>query len=1164
MNYLDEYKIEKLILMANEKKIVIDDILDTHYTLKDYEDELKSIRMCNEYSYSFDKRFRSVREKNDALSICKLLIEARKNRKELEKQKEKVQESPIINLDMSLDDLDTPVESSTNVYDALILSLANKAKVDIHYISISCGLTKDEVIDSLKGIIFQNPETWNEDKYHGWETADEYLSGSMFNKLNEAFRANSKYNGLFKSNIEAIRKVYPKILTENDIYITLGSPWIPADIIDDFIVHLLGNSLMPNRKLAMTKHDKISGTWETPNNGRYYLRSVACSRTWGTQKCSALRIIENSLNMKKPQIFNYKQDGTKELDKEETALAQEKQKEVIEEFKKWVWTDPERKKRLLKIYEDKYGSFVRRKYDGSFLTFPQMSESVKLFDYQKNAVARILFSKNTLLAHDVGSGKTYEMVAAGMELKRIGLSKKNLFVVPNNIVGQWHKTFLEIYPNANILVVEPKTFTPTKRNKVLEDIRDNDYDAIIMAYSCFDLIPLSRELRIAALEKEKLEIVQAQCKVTTNTSILDKRKEVVNKKILSLRLEKDLPEGICFDDLGITRMFIDEAHNYKNVPIQTKMSMVMGVNATGSKKCGDMLNKVNYIQSMNNGGGIVMATGTPITNSITETYIMQLYLQRGQLNLLDLESFDSWAGMFGETTSDFEIDVATNSYRIATRFSKFHNLPELTNILSSIADFHILDDSNGIPKLDGYTDIKITKTKELNEVLMDISKRADLVRTHKVSKKLDNMLNITTDGRKAALDLRLLNVPTYHFNLNSKVYECANNIYQEYADGQEHKTTQLVFCDSSTPKEGFNMYDELSRLLVSKGIHRDEIAYIHDATSDKQRDELYEKVRKGEIRILIGSTFKLGLGVNVQEKVIALHHLDIPWRPADMRQREGRILRQGNTNKEVRIYRYVTEGSFDAYSWQLLEMKQKFISDLLSGSLDTREEDEIDNTVLSYAEIKALAIGNPLIKERVETLNEISRLKLIETKTNALKLDAQRELLELPIRIEELNNRLVKANEDYDYVLSLKLDEKEELTKEEQEKRKALRQKIDEAVNNNNILIPENRSLLTYNNFELILPSYMSKNKPYLYVKRNGLYTIDLGESETGNLIRIDNFFINFKKVVNDINEQINKTNERKIGLENELLKKDDSFDKIKELKIKLQTINERLGLQNE
>lgn len=1168
-------ELKDLLSLALDNKISIFEVLNSYHNEEDYINfEKEYLLYQNDYMVEQSNDDIIIKQSKRARIFCYIAKSFCKKRREAFGEQEfsllndeKVSNPNILELSMDWDDLEEPIKQNVeSTYDGLVLSLTNKAKVDIGYIAKICGITPEKAILDLRGLIYLNPEKWNKNPYIGWETSDEYLSGLMSVKLQKAMEASKDYPFLFRKNVLAINKIYPDVVSSDEIYVALGSPWVPTTIIDNFVTHLLGSYG------SYVKHDNITGTWEVPSLRQYYfISNRSLTYTWGTKRCNALRILENSLNLKKPMIYDQtyglKSDGSHGdiyvLNKEETALAQEKQKEMAIEFQKWIWSDSHRKQKLLTIYEDKYSSYVRRKYDGSFLTFPGMSDSIKLFDYQKNAVARILFSKNVLLAHDVGSGKTYEMIAAGMELKRIGISKKILYVVPNNIVGQWSNLFKILYPKANVLVVEPKSFTPNKRQNVLKIIKNEEFDGIIMAYSCFDLIPLSIKSKINSLENEKENISAEQRGIFSNTTILSNRKKSINKKLLALREQAKKKEDMTFDKLDIDRIFLDEAHNYKNVPIQTKMSHVLGVNATGSKKCQQMLDKIRFVQSQNNGGGIVMATGTPITNSITEAYILQLYLQPGELNLLDLQSFDAWVSMFAEVTNDFEIDVTTNSYRLATRFSKFHNLPELTSLLSSVADFHKLDKENGLPTFNGYIDIKINKTDSFTEFLGGISKRADMIRSHLVSRDIDNMLKITTDGRKAALDLRLIDNNKYFFYANSKVAQCAKNVFMEYCSGCDNKTTQLIFCDSSTPKETFNMYDELSRLLINMGIKAEEIAYIHDATTEKKRASLYEKVRNGEIRILIGSTFKLGLGVNVQDKAKALHHLDIPWRPADMTQREGRILRQGNTNESINIYRYVTEGSFDAYSWQLLETKQKFINDLLSGSLDVRDGDEIDSTVLSYGEIKALAIGNPIIKERTEIINEITRLKLIQSKKNAIRLENQRELLEIPSRINIQQGSLDKALQDYEFIKTLEIKKQDDLNKEEKDNRKDLRDKLDNLILNN-VLMPFDRVAFDYYGFKVILPKDMTKEKPFLMMQRNGNYKLDMSDSKTGNLIRIDNFVLNFEKTVNEFRNNIKKLKQRKEDLESEIVTKDNTYEQISELKKKLIEINERLGLKNE
>ncbi|MBR4942692.1 MAG: DEAD/DEAH box helicase family protein, partial [Clostridia bacterium] len=841
----------------------------------------------------------------------------------------------------------------------------------------------------------------------------------------------------------------------------------------------------------------------------------------------------------------------------ETLLAIEKQKKIIEEFKNWVWTDARRKERLEEIFESKFSCVRQRRFDGSFLEFPTMSKTVSLYPYQKNAVARILFSKNTLLAHEVGAGKTYVMIAAGMELIRMGLSKKNLYVVPNNIVGQWRDIFLEMYPQASVLCVEPKHFTPSKKQATLEKIRDKDFDGIIMAYSCFDSLPLSRKQRLEKLKEEKEKIDKLLGSESKRTSGLErKRKQIQDALTATLDEIILLSEGIAFDELGIDRLFVDEAHNYKNVPLDTKIERVLGISNGGSEKCTLMMEKVHYVQRQNDGGGVVMATGTPITNSITDAFVMQKYLQSGELASLDLQSFDAWVGMFAELSTEFEIDVDTSSYRLATRFSKFHNLPELTTLLSSIADFHIMQGGDaGLPQFSGYTDALVGRTREFADYLMQISHRADDVRRGRVRRKDDNMLKITTDGRKAALDLRLVD-STAPYTYQSKVARCAENVSDIYFKTQAAKSTQLVFCDTSTPKGGFNLYDELSRVLMALGVPANEIAYVHEATSESKRDELFEKVRKGEIRILLGSTFKLGLGVNVQDKLIAVHHLDVPWRPADMVQREGRILRQGNQNDKIFIYRYITEGSFDAYSWQLLETKQYFISALLEGSITQRSGSDVDSVVLDYAEVKALAVGEPLIKKRVETANELNRCLALQRKIVEAREMLEKRLEEIPIKIAETRERMNKCRKD---ILTYASSKREI----EMEERKELRAEIFTAVQEN-LMQSAERLLRTYQGFELILPANMIAEKPYIWVVGEGKYYVELGDSEKGVLPRIDNFLDNLKELALKFTDALAQLAMERERIRDELDKEENYVDRIEELRAELKNIDKKLGVEEE
>jgi superfamily II DNA or RNA helicase len=777
-----------------------------------------------------------------------------------------------------------------------------------------------------------------------------------------------------------------------------------------------------------------------------------------------------------------------------------------------------------------------------------------LFSYQKNAVARIIFSKNVLLAHDVGAGKTYEMVVAGMELKRMGLSKKNLYVVPNNILGQWEDMFRRLYLNAKILTVYPKIFTPETRDDTLKRIKEEDFDAVIMPYSVFDKIPVSREWVCDRFLENEEELEKISKNWNKNTSGLRKAQKNLKsdaKKLLD-KIKK-YQTRYAFDELGFTRLFVDEAHNYKNVPVNTNSMGIRGINSAGSLKCEMMLEKVRFIQKQNDGGGVVMATGTPLTNSLMDAFVMQNYLQSGELALLDIQTFDAWIGMFAEAVTEFEIDVDTNAYRLATRLSQFHNMAEMTSLLSSIADFHSMEQGEGIPLFNGYTDHLIPRTTALTTYLKDISRRADDIHKGRVKRTVDNMLLLTVDGRKAALDIRLV-APNEPFSKQSKVYVCAENVAQTYFRTAEKKSTQLVFCDTSTPSEKFNMYEELARVLVEFGLPREQIAFIHDAPSEKQREKLFEKVRKGEVRVLVGSTFKLGMGVNVQDKLIAIHHLDVPWRPSDMVQRQGRILRQGNGNEEVFIHRYITEGSFDAYSWQLLEMKQRFIGAILSGSVTEKHGKDIDDTVLDYAEIKALAVGNPLIKRRVEVANELSRYCTLQRKGVEERELLNKELMEIPAQRAYYIERIKEAQEDDAYV-------KLSWEKQDAEMRKSFRERLVNALNDNVFELKE-RFFENYRGFDVVLPSYMTADHPYVWVVRKGRYRVDVGNNDKGNLMRIDNCLEGLEQRLANLRERLQELRDRQERIEARLAKSESYQEQIEECKKQLKKIDKELGVK--
>ena len=1092
----------------------------------------------------------------------------------IESKYQKEQESADILLD-NLTSMELPLDW-TNVYDedertqgvfvesisdGLIKCLNVLGRVDIEYISKITGYSLKEVIIDLGSTIYQNPLYWEECFYKGYETADSYLSGNIFKKLRLAEEYNKKYRGYFKKNVEALRLIKPKLNYNDQIYITIGSPWVPSTIIDQFIDELFGTSTYGRcygptaREELKVIHNDENGSWEIPYKNRYLHYNVLVTRTYGTKEENALHILEKTLNMRTIQITTTIRSGSTEkrvTDHDATALAIEKQKMLIEKFQSWVWQDEKRKELLTDIYEEKYYSNVIRRFNGSFLELPGMNPLVDLYEYQKNSVARILFSSNTLLAHEVGAGKTYVMIAAGMELKRIGISNKNLYVVPKSLVSQWSQMFKYVYPNANVLTITSAMFNINRIYATLRKIKDSNCDAIIMSYSSFDRIPISKVYYQEQIN-EKIKKLNDKKRKRQTSVVKDKIREL-QKEITELEDKYINNQNVVFfDELGINTLFVDEAHNYKNLNIESKILNINGMRSSGSKKCEEMLLKVRIVQQQNNGRGIVFATGTPITNSLSDIYVMQTYLQSGELAMLNLQTFDSWVGMFVEKDTTLEVDVDTTNFRMATRFSNYHNMPELSSILANIIDFYSVEDSDEIPIMNGYNDITIPPTNEFKRYLEDISKRADDIRAGRVKRKDDNFLKLTTDGKKAALDLRLVK-PQMQFYLQSKVAYCADIIFKIYLKYYNEKYAQLVFCDISTPQDKFNIYDDLKELLVSYGIKEDEIAFIHDATTDTRRDHLFESVRTGEIRILIGSTFKLGTGVNVQDKLIALHHLDIPWRPSDIIQREGRIIRQGNENEEVFIYRYITEGSFDAYSWQIIENKQKMINSLLKGCMTERMCEEVEETILNYAEIKALAIGNPLLKKRVETANNLNKNRMLYRKYLENRNAMEIELSDIPTRISNLEEKIHGCEVD----IKTYLDNKAEYS---DEARKSLRSRVYNAIIENE-LSTEEVFICEYQGFKLIVPPNIVRDQAYLYVEGFAKYHVDMGGKEMGIIVRLDNFFERLTKMKKDYEETKDKLIAKKEALIIELAKDNPYSIIIEQLEEELKEIDEALGVE--
>ena len=1124
---------------------------------------------------------------------------ARREKKRLEHVDEVTRmELPIDYVNAFGDDDRASVHCET-LSEALMTSLDMLGLVDIEFIAAITGKDMKTVIENLRGSIYQNPLHWNEVFYKGWETADEYLSGNLMHKYMVAKEANEQYNGYFQNNVTALEGILDPEISSDDIYVSLGSPWVPTDIIDDFIGYLAFGGNLSSREAGeyyafcrdrnlSVRHDEYTGYWEIPRKSRFResvfhgMFEEVSYKTYGTERMDMLCILENTLNMKTLSVYDMKDSATsgkkiKVLNQEETVKLLEKQKQMISAFQDWVWQDEQRRKRLQSAYSRKYGNVRKRFYDGSFLELPGLSDSVRLYDYQKNAVARILFSPNTLLAHEVGSGKTYVMIAAGMELRRLGKSAKNLYVIPNNLITQWEKLFREMYPAAKLLTVSHGNFSPDKRGETLTRIKNEDFDAILMTYSCFDMLPLSDKYYIK-LYQERLDTLDKATKNFYSASSIEKKRKVIRETLDKLRQTyKNPPKLMPFDELGINTLFLDEAHNYKNVDLESRISRVRGTGSGGSAKGNCMMDKVHCVQRMNNGGRIVFATGTPITNSISDLYVMQKYLQEGELDFLQIRNFDAWAGMYAEKTTEFEIDVDTNSFRLVTRFSRFRNIPELSASLSSVIDFHKTEKSADIPLLDGYSDSLADGSDEFRDYLREISNRADDIRQARVSIREDNMLKVTSDGRKAALDMRLIDT-AFGLEPDSKIIRCADNVCEEYLRTRSIRGTQLIFCDISTPKAGFNLYDEMKLLLIASGIPENEIAFIHDAGTDSEKEELFRAVREGEIAVLIGSTAKMGHGMNVQKHLTALHHFDVPWKPSDMVQREGRILRKGNENQKVRIFRYVTRGSFDAYSWQLLETKQRFISQIMSGEATMREGSDIDDTVLNYAEVKALAVGNEKVKRRVEVCNELDKYRILQ-RDYLSEIEKKRRLAsELPEKIARQKERIENCEKDIELYRQQRIDLRFMKPEEKKEIREAVCRATRVHANS-----PVPTEVLTFQGFRVVVPAYMVPRKPmrkqeaissgetvadstkpipYVHLVGNNTYYLEI-ESEAGVTARLRNLLDNLPEQKKKF-EDVLLTFETKLkNTEEELQKTAGGYrDEIDRLMIELKELNEELDVK--
>ena len=911
----------------------------------------------------------------------------------------------------------TPVTSVDTASEALAVSMGEKAGIDMEYMCQLSGKSEQEVFEELKGVIFINPlygqGNPDEQKYL---MADEYLSGNVREKFEVARRSAKLYPDDYNINVEALERAQPKDLTASEISVRLGATWIPTDIVQQFIYEFLDTPRYAQWKIKL-HYSPYTSEWSIENKS-YDTSNLKVYRTYGTDRINAYKIIEETLNLKDVRIFDYVEDeeGRKKpvLNKKETTIALQKQELIKEGFKEWIWKDPQRREKLCKLYNEKFNSTRPREYDGSHITFNGMNPEIELREHQKNAVAHILYGGNTLLAHAVGAGKTYEMTAAAMESKRLGLCSKSLFVVPNHLTEQWAAEFLQLYPAANILVATKKDFETKNRKRFCGRIATGDYDAIIIGHSQFEKIPMSVERQRIILEQQIDEITDGIRELKENRgenfSIkqLEKSRKSLKVKLQKLNDQSRKDDVVTFEELGVDRLFIDESHYYKNLYLYTKMRNVGGIAQTEAQKFSDLFMKCRYLDEITGGRGTVFATGTPISNSMVELYTIQRYLQYETLVENGLQHFDSWASTFGETVTAYELKPEGTGYRTKTRFAKFYNLPELMAMFKEVADIKTADTLNLPTPTPHYHNVAVKPSDFQKAMVAELGERAEKVRNNQVDASVDNMLKITNDGRKLALDQRMINPLLPDFE-GSKINACIDNIFMIWQENADKKSAQLVFCDLSTPKPDaeFSVYTDIRRKLIEQGVPESEISFIHEAKTEAQKQELFKKVRKGEVRVLLGSTQKMGAGTNVQNKLIALHDIDCPWRPSDLEQRSGRIIRQGNENPDVDIYRYVTEETFDAYLYQLVEGKQKFASQIMTSKSPVRSAEDIDDTALSYAEIKMLATGNPYIKEKMDLDIQVQKLRLYKSHYLSEKYELEDKIIKFyPQEISLLTARV--------------------------------------------------------------------------------------------------------------------------------------------------------------
>lgn len=1062
----------------------------------------------------------------------------------------------------------TPVTSVDTASEALAVSMVEKAGIDMEYMCQLSGKSENDVFEELKGVIFLNPlygqGNPNEQKYL---MADEYLSGNVREKFEVARCSAKLYPDDYNINVEALERVQPKDLTGSEISVRLGATWIPTEIVQQFIYEFLDTPRYAQWKIRL-HYSPYTSEWSIENKS-YDTSNLKVYRTYGTDRINAYKIIEETLNLKDVRIFDYveAEEGRKKpvLNKKETTIALQKQELIKEGFKEWIWKDPQRREKLCKLYNEKFNSTRPREYDGSHITFNGMNPEIELREHQKNAVAHILYGGNTLLAHAVGAGKTYEMTAAAMESKRLGLCSKSLFVVPNHLTEQWAAEFLQLYPAANILVATKKDFETKNRKRFCGRIATGDYDAIIIGHSQFEKIPMSVERQRIILEQHIDEITDGIRELKENRgenfSIkqLEKSRKSLKVKLQKLNDQSRKDDVVTFEELGVDRLFIGESHYYKNLYLYTKMRNVGGIAQTEAQKSSDLFMKCRYLDEITGGRGTVFATGTPISNSMVELYTIQRYLQYETLVENDLQHFDSWASTFGETVTAYELKPEGSGYRTKTRFAKFYNLPELMAMFKEVADIKTADTLNLPTPTPHYHNVAVKPSDFQKAMVAELGERAEKVRNNQVDASVDNMLKITNDGRKLALDQRMMNSLLPDFE-SSKINACIDNIFMIWQENADKKSAQLVFCDLSTPKPDaeFSVYTDIRKKLIERGVPKSEISFIHEAKTEAQKQELFKKVRKGEVRVLLGSTQKMGAGTNVQNKLIALHDIDCPWRPSDLEQRSGRIIRQGNENTDVDVYRYVTEETFDAYLYQLVEGKQKFASQIMTSKSPVRSAEDIDDTALSYAEIKMLATGNPYIKEKMDLDIQVQKLRLYKSHYLSEKYELEDKIIKFyPQEISLLTARVdgLKADLEIAKAHPKEVDGKFAgmvIDGYSYTEKAEAGQVIIEACKAKTTSEPT--PLGEYRGFKMELEFDTFERAYAVKLKGHFTHSVTLGTDVYGNITRIDNAVDNIETRLHKAEEQLKNT---KAQLETAKVEVEKPFAQEDELKQKMTRLTE-------